>query len=70
MEAVHDVLSFGDIQRATDLPAHRLRYLLETRCIRPVGTVGGLNLYSPEAVTAVKQAEQGIRDRRSGRRHR
>lgn len=59
-----DLLSFGDLRKATNLPTWRLRYLLETRGISPACRVAGRDLYSPASVERVRQAAREAEGRR------
>ena len=43
----------GDIARCLDANVNRVRYLLATRDIRPIGRAGMVRLYAESAIEAV-----------------
>jgi len=61
---VDQLLTSGQIARELDQHVQRVRYIIDSRRIRPVTRVGITRLFGPEAVESVRQAIRDIDQRR------
>lgn len=57
--------SIGDLMLASGQPRHRIQYLLESRHIKPIDNIGGVNVYSYEGFQALKNAILALDSRRT-----
>lgn len=56
MTTLAGVMTWSDLLRATGLPGHKLRYLIQSRGIQPVARVNHMHLYDPAIVDQITQA--------------
>ena len=59
-----DLMTVGELVRALGVPAHRIRYQLDTHAIEPARRVGASLLYGPSEVEQIRQ----LLDRSAARR--
>ncbi len=61
---ISDAKTVGQIARDLGEPEHRVKHVVNSRRIEPLGRVGIIRLYGPAAVDRVRQALRDIDARR------
>lgn len=61
--ATTEFFSVNQIAREMQVPPHRIRYLIESRLIEPVGRVGSTRLWDQGVIDRLKGELAGMRRR-------
>ena len=65
-ELTMDLMTVGELVRALEAPAYRIRYQIDTHAIEPARRVGASLLYGPSEVEQIRELLDRSAARRKG----